>query len=599
MKLILYKGLLCFFLLSLLFIHCSKNDHGPAGENHSFLRNGKTMISGIVVDDNNQPISRAEIHFKNQVYYSDDNGMFMLPEMQVDATRTFIICKKEGYFNSPRGTQTVDGGLTYFIIRLIKKTNIKQFSAANGINTTIDNGAKVEIPAAGIVTANGQAYSGTVIMTSRYIDPTVSNFSEYMPGGDLEAISINNQEVELYSYGATEVLLEGNGQQKLQLKPGIEATITFPIAASQLANAPATVPLWYFDEQKEKWIEEGTANRQGNVYVGKVKHFSSWNVDRPTPKAKVYGQVSYCDGSPARGINVSIGGETVITDHKGNYEVTVFAEEPMVGLADYAYDHSLGHVSKNISALAEGERRKVDFRFECIGMLEGTAYDCEGLAVEPGMIIARWSTGFGSVTTDASGKFKLTVPGNTDITISGLGVNGSVLSGKTITTPASGNSKLDSLLLCDHPGSLLDGEVEFTLDGGGYNNQTVTLKNNLAIIPDAVYHRLDNETHLNKTGTNGFGFGALFEGQQKGTFPDAMVFVVYAKENPGGPSENITFTPAEDKVTFTVTQYGAVGEMISGTFSGTFVKRVGPDPIGTEMQIKNGRFALRRSPDED
>jgi hypothetical protein len=61
----------------------------------------------------------------------------------------------------------------------------------------------------------------------------------------------------------------------------------------------------------------------------------------------------------------------------------------------------------------------------------------------------------------------------------------------------------------------------------------------------------------------------------------------------------MTFTPVEDKVTFIVTSYGAVGEIIGGTFSGTFVKRTGPDPNGVEMQVKNGRFSLRRSRDED
>ncbi|PZR22481.1 MAG: hypothetical protein DI535_26100 [Citrobacter freundii] len=597
MKSVLYNGLLPLLLLSFIFVRCNKDDHPQQGNNTSLFRTGRTMISGVVVDANNQPVSRAGIVFKNQTYFSDDNGMFMLPEMEVDADRTYIICKKDGYFNSARATETVDGGLTYFIIRLVKKNNIKQFTAANGINATIDNGAKVQIPASAIVNANGQVYSGTVVMTSRYIDPTVRNFSEYMPGGDFEAVTTENREVELYSFGASEVLLEGTAQQKLQLKAGTEATLTLPIAASQLASAPTTIPLWYFDEQKGKWIEEGSASRQGNVYVGKVKHFSSWNADKPLPRAKVYGRVRYCDGTPARGINVSIGGQTAITNHNGDYELTVFAGEQMAGWADYSYDHSMGHVSKDISALAEGERRNIDFTFDCMGAFEGTLYNCNGSVVEPGMIVVRWATGFGTATTDASGRFRLTIPGNTDITVSGIGVDGGILNGMTFTTPASGNEKIDMLRLCRQP-DVQDGEVIFTLDGAGYNNETITVKSDLAVIPDAVYHRLDDETRLNKTGTNGYGFGAVFEGKEKGTFPEATVFLVYAKQTQGGTTQ-MTFTPVEDKTSFTVTLYGAVGEVIAGTFSGTFVKRTGSDPNGVEMQVRNGRFSLRRSPDED
>lgn len=597
MKAVFHNGLIPLLLLSFVFVRCNKDDHPQGGDNPSLFRTGRTMISGVVVDGDNRPVSHAGILFKNQTYFSDDNGLFMLPEMEVDADRTYIVCKKDGYFNSARATGTVDGGLTYFIMRLIKKNNIKQFTAANGINATIDNGVKVEIPASAIVNANGQAYSGTVVMTSRYIDPTVRNFSEYMPGGDFEAVTTENRDVELYSFGASEVLLEGTAQQKLQLKGGTEATVTFPIAASQLAIAPATIPLWYFDEQKGKWIEEGSAAKQGNIYVGKVKHFSSWNVDKPLPRAKVYGRVRYCDGTPARGINVSIGGQTAITDHKGDYELTVFANEPIAGLADYSYDHSMGHVSKDIPALAEGERRNVDFTFDCMGAFEGTLYGCNGSAIEPGMIVVRWATGFGTATTDASGKFRLNIPGNTDITISGVGIDGGILNGMTITTPASGNEKIDTLRLCRQAG-VQDGEVAFTLDGAGYNNETITLKSDLAVIPDAVYHRLDDETRLNKTGTNGYGFGATFEGKDKGSFPEAGVFLVYAKQTQGGTTQ-MTFTPVEDKVTFTVTLYGAVGEVIAGTFSGTFVKRTGSDPNGVEMQVKNGRFSLRRSRDED
>src|SRR5690606_555839 len=46
-------------------------------------------------------------------------------------------------------------------------------------------------------------------------------------------------------------------------------------------SAPATIPLWYFDETKGMWIEEGSATLQGNTYTGTVTHFSFWNWDIP------------------------------------------------------------------------------------------------------------------------------------------------------------------------------------------------------------------------------------------------------------------------------------------------------------------------------
>ena len=77
------------------------------------------------------------------------------------------------------------------------------------------------------------------------------------------------------------VELEGGGGEKLNLAAGKTATITMPIPASLQASAPSTIPLWYFDETKGLWKEEGSATRQGNNYVGTVTHFSFWNCDVP------------------------------------------------------------------------------------------------------------------------------------------------------------------------------------------------------------------------------------------------------------------------------------------------------------------------------
>jgi hypothetical protein len=50
-----------------------------------------------------------------------------------------------------------------------------------------------------------------------------------------------------------------------------------------MAQAAATIPLWFFDETKGLWKEEGAATKQGSNYVGTVSHFSFWNVDVPYP----------------------------------------------------------------------------------------------------------------------------------------------------------------------------------------------------------------------------------------------------------------------------------------------------------------------------
>ena len=101
-----------------------------------------------------------------------------------------------------------------------------------------------------------------------------------MPG-NLTGLTTDNEQKILQTYGMIAVELEGSGGEKLNLAPGKPATITLPIPSSLQASAPATIPLWYFNDSLGIWKEEGTAAKQGNNYVGSVSHFSFWNCDVP------------------------------------------------------------------------------------------------------------------------------------------------------------------------------------------------------------------------------------------------------------------------------------------------------------------------------
>lgn len=49
---------------------------------------------------------------------------------------------------------------------------------------------------------------------------------------------------------------KSDGGKKLQIKSGAVATLTSPIPAETLSSAPATIALWYVDEQTGVWKEE-------------------------------------------------------------------------------------------------------------------------------------------------------------------------------------------------------------------------------------------------------------------------------------------------------------------------------------------------------
>jgi len=132
----------------------------------------------------------------------------------------------------------------------------------------------------------------------------------------------------LYSYGFFSCELRGENDQKLNLAPGVKASVAFQITDNQQSKALPTMPLWHFDEQASIWKEEGTATKQGNTYMGEVSHFSSWNCDWQGPRCWVEGVLLLCEGTRARGGTAYADYMPVEADIEGKYRRWVPAEFP-------------------------------------------------------------------------------------------------------------------------------------------------------------------------------------------------------------------------------------------------------------------------------
>ena len=590
----LWKRTTVFILAACIIVAaaCKKSDSG-GGDGGQFAEKGKTIISGIVMNEAYAPVSGAEIIIGTITLHSDENGVFMAKDVPVTAGETYLLCKKAGYFNSTRTLTTADGGVTQCSMMLSEKKQVQQFAATAGISATVNSQAKVQIPANGIRKADGTAYTGNVTMASRYINPGSVDFALQMPGGDLSAVDANEQSRELYSYGAVEVLLNGSNGEDLQLKNGTLATLTFPIQAGQLANAPATMPLWYFDETKGKWIEQGILTKQGNQYVGTVGHFTAWNADKPMPPAEVYGTITYCDGTPAKGVPVMVGGETVLTNESGYYSVIVCSGEKLpVRLVAY-YGATVDHILSEVGPLGANQRKEISLRFNCMNETGGQLSLCDGKP-DMGSVTARWDGGTAYVISDPGGRFTLTLPKDKDVTLTPYGIQSGT--GASIVIPAGTTKKdLGQLKLCQNAAG---GRLSFTVNGGDLVNKNIVMDQaNPAGVAEAVYERGDDGTRFFKFGGN---FSAVFSmnGKSLGNQDDFQMNISYT--NADGSGQYI-LQSIEGETTLTITKYGAVGDRVEGTFSGRFKQITAANPTGTGvfMQITKGQFSLIRVIDEE
>jgi len=247
-------------------------------------------LQGRVLDENGSPVQGAAVSSGTASTTTDANGVFSFTDIQMSSRFGFVKAAKDGYFTGSRSILTDAGSSNFVTITLLPRTSKGSFAASTGGSIVVIQGDTVAFDGGAVVTAStNAAYTGTVHVFAAYLDPTDKDMSSHMPG-DLRGIGTDGKETLLQSFGMMVVELEGDAGEKLQIASGKKATLRMAIPASLQGTAPSSIPLWYFNDTTGKWIQQGSADRQGNNYVGQVAHFSWWNCDASsgTVTFKVY-----------------------------------------------------------------------------------------------------------------------------------------------------------------------------------------------------------------------------------------------------------------------------------------------------------------------
>ncbi|MBK6828326.1 MAG: carboxypeptidase regulatory-like domain-containing protein [Chitinophagaceae bacterium] len=246
-------------------------------------------VNGIVVDENNQPVAGVTVSSGAASTTTDRYGAFKFRNISLSKANATVKVIKSGYFNAYRSFPATAGVINNVRIKLIPKTNSGSFTASTGGTISIAGGGKLVMPANAITDAGGTAFSGTVNVAMAWIDPSSADLP-FTLMGDLRGITTGGEERGLSTYGMLGVELTGPGAVPMKVAAGKTAELTFPIPASLLSSAPATIDLWHFDEATARWKQEGTATKSGSFYIAQVSHFSFWNCERVVNNAYGYGR---------------------------------------------------------------------------------------------------------------------------------------------------------------------------------------------------------------------------------------------------------------------------------------------------------------------
>lgn len=256
----------------------------------------QSSIHGAIYDQNNRPVMNATVRKGNLETMTDSNGYFYILPSPCDQNGVPIHISANGYFSITKTVIPNAKGGTPLYAQLTPRVLSSTIPSAQGGIVEVQ-GASVKFPENGFVTSSGQPYSGPVQVYATFLNPNEQDMQLRMPG-NLTAVRSDGRAAVLATFGMIGVELRSPTGAELNLAAGKEAEISIPLSGQYLALAPSAIPLWHFDNASGKWREEGKATLQGNKYVGKVSHFSFWNVDIPFDAVTLSGTITDNQGNP-------------------------------------------------------------------------------------------------------------------------------------------------------------------------------------------------------------------------------------------------------------------------------------------------------------
>lgn len=421
----LARSSIVFLLLALFISGCRKdNENNPVNSDPN-TASVLTTLAGIISDEKGDAMAGITVMAHGRTAITNDHGLFILKDIRVPEERCFVLVKKDGYFTASRAEKPRSGAVTHMRLSLMSNAPRYSVEASAGGVVKLSEGGVVSFPAHAFATENGQPYTGTVKVAARRLNPDTKTFYDFFPG-DFAATRTDGSQTLLYSYGVLRVELTTPSGAKLVLANGQQATLTCPVPSSMKGDAPAEIPLWYFDETIGMWKEEGKVVKQGDVYSGAVSHFTDWNVDIPDQMAFLHGQIQ-CDAAAIPSMLVQVGQQQVLTDKNGMYHCAV----PINRTIDISVDPELNFGTGTPAPVTVGPFTDQQVASQditvtpCPAYITGRLVDCNGQAIGGGVQMIG-VTGYNYTIAEADGTFRLRVQPDVTLTVVAFDYHGAM-----------------------------------------------------------------------------------------------------------------------------------------------------------------------------
>lgn len=266
--------ILCVVCMAFL-ASCKKEDILQPEE---IIPAGATVTASAIIyvsDINGNPLSNAAVHWHSNTGITNAEGVVVFNEKPVKEVRTVIRVEKIGFLSRTQIVPVTSGSRNVYSLQLPPFVSTASFQAATGASVATPLGGSVVFGAQSIADENGNPYTGTVQVAAAYFSGIADDLKQTGPNNFLGKDAAGNIKF-LENMGMIRIELTDGSNAKLNIRPGATAEVHIPIAPQYQATAPASAPLYAFDEEAGAWKEEGKAIKVGQEYVGTVSHFSFW-----------------------------------------------------------------------------------------------------------------------------------------------------------------------------------------------------------------------------------------------------------------------------------------------------------------------------------
>ncbi len=542
-------------------------------------------ISGFVTDENDSAINKATVQAGGVSVVTDKYGYFRIVNASIVQNAAVVTVTNNGYFKSIKTWVATAGKPAFFRIKMIRKNIAGSVTSAAGGTVGLANGLKIGLPPTSVVNAGSNAaYTGKVNIAAYWIDPTTADIDRVMPG-NLSGLNADNKLQLLASYSMAAVELTGDNGELLQLAPGKKASINFPLPSGLSATAPATIPLWYFNETTGLWKQEGSATKSGTGYTGEVSHFSFWNCDFSYSFVQFSCTVTSETGLPLpfAQIKISLAGNLNYftfgyTNENGFASGLIPANSPVLleifnnyacGTAAYSSTFTttyqpapLGNIAISLSSLG--------------ATVSGSVVNCGNGPVRAGEIVVQNGIFFNKYPVNADGSFSFNqlVCGNGSNNITIVAIDSSTAGESTagVYTIYPGNNTIPAIKTCIGQAEF----ISYSLNGTNYYYhspvdliQQQVIGGNTSI----YWYYINNNMEFD------FSRIGIAAGSKQPLFKLSL------------PFDQIPYTPnfvTVAPVLVNITEFGPVKYYMAGNFTGTIV--------GSDNKLYNMvcTFRLRR-----